>query len=140
MQFLWVLPHKLESLNRIETELCFFLFTFFYARVKLIEMALNYNIANKIFEYEFLSLAIILDNKKIRRSPHKIYKHRSEEGAMNILVDSYLMDDETKFMEYFRSTPHLFCKILDSIKKSQNQQIAIQSRQEINYVSHCGIY
>lgn len=38
------------------------------------------------------------------------------EGVQNILIDRHLMDDETKFREYFRLTPFLSRKILDGIE------------------------
>lgn len=76
-----------------------------------------YNAANYIFEYDFVALVGILSLvKKKKNSPHKIYRQRDVEGSMNVLVDRHLMDDETKFKEYFRVTPLLFSTILDAVK------------------------
>lgn len=36
---------------------------------------------------------------------------------MTTLVDRYLMDDDTKFKEYFRLSPYLFGMVLDAVKQ-----------------------
>ena len=73
--------------------------------------------ANYIFEYDFIALAGILSSGGGKRnSPHQLYRQRSEEGALNVLIERHLMDDDTKFREYFRVTPFLFFKLLDEIK------------------------
>lgn len=74
-----------------------------------------YNVARYCFEYDLIIVALLL--KKQRKSPHKIYKTRQVEGVQNILIDRHLMDDDTKFKEYFRLSPFLFRKILDDIQK-----------------------
>ena len=74
-----------------------------------------YNAANYCFIYDIFCVVFLL-NKKKKRSPHKLYKQRLEEGAHNILIDRHLMDDDTKFKEYFRVTPFLFGQILDDIQ------------------------
>lgn len=69
------------------------------------------------FEYDcMLAVGIIESKKRKRKSPHKIYRQRSEEGAMNVLIDRHLLDDDTKFREYFRLTPHLFAEVLGVIQ------------------------
>lgn len=72
---------------------------------------------NNYFEAEFRELvALILLLKKKRRSPHKLYRLRADEGAVNILIDRHLMDDDTMFRQYFRVSPYLFSKILNVVK------------------------
>ena len=54
--------------------------------------------ANYIFEYDFIALAGILSSGGGKRnSPHQLYRQRSEEGALNVLIERHLMDDDTKF-------------------------------------------
>lgn len=74
-----------------------------------------YNRAVQEFEDDIDLLLLLLTEKK-RRSPHVLYRQRSVDGAYNVLVDRYLMDDDTKFREYFRLTPHLFSSVLALIK------------------------
>lgn len=74
-----------------------------------------YNAADYCFDYDLIC-AVLLSNETKRNSPHEIYKRRPEEGAHKILIDRHLIDDDTKFKEYFRLTPFLFSKILDGIK------------------------
>lgn len=76
-----------------------------------------YMAANYLFEYNFVvAVSIVSLLKKKKKSPHKLYRQRRVEGAMNILVDRHLMDDETKYKEYFRLTPFLFPTVLDAVK------------------------
>lgn len=44
-----------------------------------------------------------------------MYRKRTEEGALSILIDRHLIDDDTKFKEYFRVTPSLFSNLLDTL-------------------------
>lgn len=74
-----------------------------------------YNAASHCFDYDFITLALLL-KKKQRKSAHEIYKRRQVEGVQNMLIDRHLMDDDTKFREYFRLTPFLFRKVLDDIE------------------------
>lgn len=77
-----------------------------------------YNAANYIFEDDFRALvALLFLNGKKRKSPHKLYRHRAVEGVFNVLVDRHLIDDDTKFREYFRLSPFLFAKVLDVVKE-----------------------
>lgn len=72
-----------------------------------------YIAATYCFEEDFAVLVILLSQmEKKRKSPHKIYKKRESEGALNILIDRHLLDDDTKFKEYFRVSPFLFSKLL----------------------------
>lgn len=76
-----------------------------------------YNVANYIFDSDFrVVIGLLFLQQKKRKSPHKLYRKSSEEGAVNILVDRYLLDDATKFKEYFRLTPFLFSKLLEVMK------------------------
>lgn len=76
-----------------------------------------YNAAVQEYEHNLDAVAVaLLDGKKRRRSPDQMYKRRVVEGAFDVLIDRYLMDDETKFHEYFRLTPYLFSKVLEGIK------------------------
>lgn len=70
---------------------------------------------NYCFDYDFITLVLLL-KKNQRKSPHKLYKTRQVEGVQKILIDRHLIDDDTKFKEYFRLTPFLFRKILDDIE------------------------
>lgn len=76
-----------------------------------------YNRAMRSFEKDFEFLLILLSKKKRRKSTHKIFKQRSFEGAHNVLIDRHLMDDDTKFKEYFRLSPYLFSTVLEAIKE-----------------------
>lgn len=75
-----------------------------------------YNRAEQEFQDDIDTLVLLLTEKKRRRSSHALYRQRSVDGAYNVLVDRYLMDDDTKFREYFRLTPHLFSSVLELIK------------------------
>lgn len=72
------------------------------------------------FEFEedldIILLLLLLDEKKKRKNSHIMYKQRTYEGVHNVLIDRYLVDDDTKFREYFRLSPHLFQTILAGIK------------------------
>ena len=79
---------------------------------------------NAVSDYEddldlLLFVCLLLENEKNakRRSSHKLYKERNVEGAHYMLINRYLMDDETKFQQYFRLTPHLFKYIFEIVKK-----------------------
>lgn len=74
-----------------------------------------YNAANYYFDEDFGVLVALLLKKK-RRSPHNMYRHRAVEGAYSVLVDKHLLDDDTKFREYFRVSPLLFSKLLNDLK------------------------
>lgn len=76
-----------------------------------------FNAANYCFEYDFFTLVAILSGKKKRRSPHVLYRKRADEGAFNVLIDRHLIDDDTKFREYFRVSPFLFAKLLDVLNE-----------------------
>ncbi|KAK9727507.1 hypothetical protein QE152_g19094 [Popillia japonica] len=45
-----------------------------------------------------------------------MYKEQENEGAFKILVHKHLIDNETKFKEYFRVTRDQFFNLLDLIK------------------------
>lgn len=53
--------------------------------------------------------------KKERKIPHKLYKLRMYDSAFNVLIVRHLLDDDTKFKEYFRMSPRLFSRILNEI-------------------------
>lgn len=74
-----------------------------------------YNMAQQQFEEDVLLLLLLKERKK-RKAVHAMYKQRSREGALNILIDRYLMDDDTKFREYFRLSRHLFESVLEIIE------------------------
>lgn len=46
----------------------------------------------------------------------KLFQRRREEGAYQVLVLRHLVDNDTKFKEYFRLTPYLFDEVLKIIK------------------------
>lgn len=74
-----------------------------------------YCAANYSFEHDFVALIGVLSSQQKRKSPHELYRQRNLEGAMNVLIDRHLIDDETMFKQYFRMTPFLFSKILDGL-------------------------
>lgn len=53
---------------------------------------------------------------KVRRSRHIMLRQRNEEGAFNTLITKYLLDDETKFHEFFRLTRNQFHFVLSAIR------------------------
>lgn len=77
-------------------------------------------------DYDALSMWFLLDEdeavntmvlyKKRRRKMHELLRNRASEGAFNILVKRYLIDDDTKFKAYFRLTPHLMQYVLSFIR------------------------
>lgn len=74
--------------------------------------------AEEEFEADFICLMLLeLTQKKKRRPQHALFKNRLMDGAQNVLIDRYLMDDDTKFVQYFRLSPSLFSSILAEIKK-----------------------
>lgn len=46
---------------------------------------------------------------------HPMYKRRKEEGTYKMLILQHLVDNDTKFREYFRLTPSLFGKVLSHL-------------------------
>lgn len=62
-------------------------------------------------EYELLCL----ERKKPKKA-HEMFAARNEEGAFNILICRHLLEDDTKFKEYFRLTPYMFNYVLQFIK------------------------
>lgn len=74
-----------------------------------------YNMAQQEYEEDVLLLCLLKARKKTKNH-HLMYKQRPREGAHNILIDRYLMDDDTKFKEYFRLSRHLFESVLEIIK------------------------
>lgn len=76
-----------------------------------------YNRAEQEFEADVDFLLFLLLGKRKRRMAHAMFTHRNVEGAQEVLIDRYLMDDDTKFREYFRLTPHLFSTVLALIKE-----------------------
>lgn len=79
--------------------------------------AYNASIFNFEEDLRFLVAIRLLHCSKKRRSPYKMFKQRSQEGAHNLLIDRHLFDDDTKFKEYFRMSPYIFNEILDAIKE-----------------------
>lgn len=59
----------------------------------------------------------LLDQRKKHRQIHDMFRNRVQEGAFNILVRRHLIDNDTKFKEYFRLSPHLFNHVLNFVKK-----------------------
>lgn len=53
---------------------------------------------------------------KRRRQIAPMFANRKQEGALEILIHRHLIDDDTKFKEYFRLSPHLFKYVLNAIK------------------------
>lgn len=53
---------------------------------------------------------------KKRNGTRQLFKKRRTEGAFQLLICQHLIDDDTKFREYFRLTPNLFDYVLQHIK------------------------
>lgn len=53
---------------------------------------------------------------KKRKTSLELFKRRHDEGAFNVLIQRHLIDNELKFVAYFRLTPHLFTKIFELIE------------------------
>lgn len=45
-----------------------------------------------------------------------LFLKRNQEGTYEMLVLRHLVDNDTKFREFFRLTPHLFNEVLNNIK------------------------
>lgn len=91
-----------------------------------------FNYANAMFEHDVCIAVLLLKLKTKRKSPHRIYKRRDSEGAMNILVDRYLMDDDTKFKAYFRVSPLLFAEIVKVLKQDLDGTVTTWNRNPMN--------
>lgn len=52
--------------------------------------------------------------KRVRR--HSLFTTRNEEGVYNTTIKRHLMDNDTKFRQYFRLTPFLFHRVLAPIE------------------------
>lgn len=52
-----------------------------------------------------------------RKRTHEMFLNRESEGAYQILVSRYLIDDEEKFIQFFRINRATFFHILDSIRE-----------------------
>lgn len=63
---------------------------------------------------EIIFLLLCADQSRSEIKP--FLRKRNEEGAYKILVERYLMDDDTLFVKYFRLSPHLFQKVLNFIR------------------------
>lgn len=95
---------KQKVIFLVQVQFCFFLKMQNYS-----ERIAAYNAANYIFDDDFRALvALLFLHKKNRKSPHKLYRQRAVEGAVNILIDRHLIDDDTKFRQYFRLSPFFF--------------------------------
>lgn len=64
---------------------------------------------------QIISLLFIKNNK--RKKVHDMFVARREEGAFQNLISKHLIDDETKFHNYFRLTKIQFDFVLSAIAK-----------------------
>lgn len=82
----------------------------------------QYNIGVQRFQQELDVVVGVLicekDKKKAddRRSTHNMFARRKIEGAYSVLIANHLLDDDTKFQQYFRLTPYLFNYVLSKIE------------------------
>lgn len=67
--------------------------------------------------------------KRIRR--HSLFVKRDEEGVFNTMIKRHLLDNDTKFLEYFRLTPHLFHRLLAGIESKITKLPSIRYPQPI---------
>lgn len=65
-------------------------------------------------------------SKKSRKRRHDLFQNRNEEGVYQLLINRHLIDNDTKFKEYFRLTPHLFAKILTGIENEIRMKPSIR--------------
>lgn len=66
-------------------------------------------------ESEFNDL-LLLQHSRRRKKTHQMYSNRDSEGTYQILVLKYLMQDEERFIRYFRISPSIFYHILEFIR------------------------
>lgn len=64
------------------------------------------------------SVAVCTENNNVS----KMFKNRAKEGVYELLVLKHLSDNDTKFKEFFRLTPHLFHSVLNHIKDEISSQ------------------
>lgn len=81
---------------------------------KYLKQIAAYNIAQQQYEDDIFVL-FCLNAKTKRPKTHAIYKRRPQESLDNMLIDRYLMVNDTKAQQYFRLT-HLFAYKLDFLK------------------------
>lgn len=98
-----------------------FVFGFAYQRVyicpsKLKVKKMNSHKLSFLLDDEDEFLLLILSTQIQRSEIRDILKKRNEEGFFNILVERYLMDDETLFVMYFRLSRNLFQRVADLIR------------------------
>lgn len=70
--------------------------------------------------------------KQTRKRRHNLFVMRDEEGAFNILINRHLKDNDTKFKEYFRMTPHLFNEVLLEIEGDLKKNPSIRYKNPIS--------
>ncbi|KAK9711311.1 hypothetical protein QE152_g25518 [Popillia japonica] len=74
-------------------------------------------LANVLLEEEDEDDSLLLSLSKSQRSNiNKILESRKEEGCHNTLITRHLMDDETKFHQYFRLSKTQFFEVLSYIE------------------------
>lgn len=64
--------------------------------------------------------------KGTRKRRHHLFVNRNVEGAYVVLINRHLIDNDTKFKEYFRLTPHLFQKLLNAITNDLQREPSIR--------------
>ncbi|XP_031631444.1 uncharacterized protein LOC116345869 [Contarinia nasturtii] len=93
-----------------------------YTEMQNSDQIATYNAAIYFFESDFRALvALLLLIKKKRKSPHKLYRQRAEEGALNILIDRHLMDDEKSSNSIFESARFFFPNYNDGVLFPDNE-------------------
>lgn len=58
---------------------------------------------------DYLHLILVFDSSEL-------FLKRKQEGTYDVLVLRHLVDNDTKFRDFFRLTPHLFNEVLNNIK------------------------
>lgn len=85
------------------------------------------------FKHEWTTaLAIISCAQKKRKCVRKLFSNRNADGAGRLHISRCLIDDDTKFMEYFRVTPDLFSTILGMTKDGYEKSATNFNRRPIS--------
>lgn len=76
------------------------------------------------------TLIMMKTNKQ--KKVHNMFQNRVREGAFNNLIKRHLIDDDTKFREYFRLTPHLFNYVLTFIRNDITPKVSNRHNKPIS--------
>lgn len=81
----------------------------------MLKIIISHVIDEEEREEEIINLMIKVKKRKVR---HDIFTHRRTEGLSKNLISQHLIDDETKFKNYFRIIKRQFDFVLSEIRNS----------------------